>query len=142
MPGIEGRQQMAALLDSLRAEPPRQVAGLALSHFEDLRDHDGKFGPLKGATDAASRNVLLFRFGDNARAALRPSGTEPKAKVYLEVSTDPCPPGASPEAWGQTCADADALMQALARSSCGWRCAHRQGLNDIRGREWRASGAA
>ena len=108
MQGIEGRQQMIALLESLRAEPLRHVAGLALTHFEDLRDPDGKFGPLRGATDAASRNVLLFRYGENVRVALRPSGTEPKAKVYLEVSTPPCT-----DAWAKTCADAEACMKGV-----------------------------
>jgi phosphoglucomutase/phosphomannomutase len=113
MAGVQGKQQMARMLDSLRAEPPREVAGLAVTGFEDLRDEGGRFGPLKGATDAASRNVLLFRFGDRARAALRPSGTEPKAKVYLEVCTPPCAPGTPPEAWRRTCRETDELMKRL-----------------------------
>lgn len=111
MQGIEGRQQMTALLESLRAEPLRRVAGLDLTGFEDLRDPEGKFGPLKGATDAASRNVLLFRYGEGVRVALRPSGTEPKAKVYLEVSTPPCADAAT---WAATCAGAEATMKAMA----------------------------
>jgi phosphomannomutase len=35
--------------------------------------------------------------------ALRPSGTEPKAKMYVEVSSQPCPPGATAEVWARTC---------------------------------------
>jgi phosphoglucomutase len=124
MRGVEGKQQMAALLDSLRAEPLHQIAGLEVTHFEDLRDEDGRFGPLQGATDAASRNVLLFRCGEHARVALRPSGTEPKAKAYLEACSDPCPPGAPAAQWQKikTGVDeliarlsADFLKQALAR---------------------------
>lgn len=111
MQGVEGRQQMAALLDRLRADPPRSIAGLAVTHYEDLRDEDGRFGSLKGATDAASRNVLLFRCGEQARVALRPSGTEPKAKVYVETCTAPCPSGATPEAWRHSCAAADDLLR-------------------------------
>src|SRR5262245_45636578 len=61
--GVEGKQQMAAMMDSLRADPIREIAGLAVTAFEDLRDENGKFGPLKGATDAASRNVLVYRLG-------------------------------------------------------------------------------
>jgi phosphoglucomutase/phosphomannomutase len=113
MTGVQGRQQMALLLDRLRAEPPREVAGLAVTGVEDLRDESGRLGPLKGATDAASRNVLLFRLGERARAALRPSGTEPKAKIYLEVSTPPCAPGTPAEAWRRTCREADELMRRL-----------------------------
>lgn len=113
MTGLEGRQQMARLLDRLRAEPLQEVAGLAVTGFEDLRDERGRFGPLKGATDAASRNVLVFRCGERARVVLRPSGTEPKAKIYLEVCTPPCPPGTPPEAWRRRCREADELLERL-----------------------------
>ena len=59
-----------------------------MTGFEDLRDENGRMGPLKGATDAASRNFLIFRLGE-AKVVLRPSGTEPKAKAYLEVRSAP-----------------------------------------------------
>jgi phosphoglucomutase/phosphomannomutase len=111
MGGLQGRQQMARMLDSLRADPPREVGGLPVSVFEDLRDERGRFGPLKGATDAAARNVLLVRLGERARVALRPSGTEPKAKVYVEACSRPCPPGAAPEEWRRTCAGVDELLR-------------------------------
>ncbi|MFQ3593000.1 MAG: phospho-sugar mutase [Gemmataceae bacterium] len=112
MQGIEGKQQMQTMLESLRQQPPQTLAELPVTGFEDLRDEAGKFGPLKGATDAASRNVLLFRLGDSARIALRPSGTEPKAKVYLEVWT--APRGTqSPEQWHASREQADALAKRL-----------------------------
>ncbi|MGL4554030.1 MAG: phospho-sugar mutase [Gemmataceae bacterium] len=109
MTGIEGRQQMQAMMESLRNDPPAEVAGMRVTGFEDLRDEAGKFGPVRGATDAAARNVLLFRCGESARVALRPSGTEPKAKAYLEVCTPPRA-GASDEAWRATKRGADELM--------------------------------
>lgn len=115
MRGIEGRQQMGSLMESLRQDPLRSIAGLQVSHFEDLRDEEGKFGPLLGQTDAASRNVLLFRCGENVRVALRPSGTEPKAKVYMEVCSGPCPPGASEETWETIRAEVDALYSRVSR---------------------------
>ena len=92
MTGIQGKQHMARMLDRLRATPPQEIGGLAVTAFEDLRDEHGRLGPLKGATDAAARNVLIFRLGDRARIALRPSGTEPKAKAYVEVCSPPAPP--------------------------------------------------
>jgi phosphoglucomutase/phosphomannomutase len=111
MSGLEGKEQMALMLDRLRAEPPRKIAGLEVTGFEDLRDEQGRLGPIKGATDRAARNVLLFRLGEQARIALRPSGTEPKAKIYLEASCDPCPPGQSAEAWQRTCREVDELLE-------------------------------
>jgi phosphoglucomutase len=111
--GLEGKQQMIRMLDSLRHEPPGEIAGLAVTTFEDLRDEKGRFGPLKGDTDAASRNVLVFRLGERAKVVLRPSGTEPKAKMYLEVCSDPCPPGARADDWQRTCAEVDSLLEHL-----------------------------
>jgi phosphoglucomutase/phosphomannomutase len=115
MTGILGKQNMARMLDALRASPLKAIAGLPVTHFEDLRDEHGHFGPLKGATDAASRNVLVYHLGERARVVLRPSGTEPKAKTYLEVNSAPCPPGASAEAWQRTCREVDELIGRLGK---------------------------
>src|SRR5205823_12088513 len=82
MTGIEGKQNMARMLDRMRAEPPKSVAGLPVTGFEDLRDPNGRMGPIKGATDAAGRNVLVLHLGETGQVVLRPSGTEPKTKVY------------------------------------------------------------
>jgi phosphoglucomutase/phosphomannomutase len=111
--GLEGKQQMAAMLDALRADPPKQFAGLDVTAFEDLRDEEGRFGPLEGATDAASRNVLVFRFGERAKAVLRPSGTEPKAKIYLEACSPPRPAGTSDATWANSCRQVDDLLERL-----------------------------
>jgi phosphoglucomutase/phosphomannomutase len=89
MTGIEGQRDMALMLDRLRADPPQTIGGLAVTEFEDLRDPDGRLGPIRGATDSAGRNVLIFRFGEVGSVVLRPSGTEPKAKAYIELSTPP-----------------------------------------------------
>ena len=115
MRGVQGKARMGEMLDRLRKDPPREVAGLEVTSFEDLRDPRGRFGALKGATDAASRNVLLFRLGDRARIALRPSGTEPKAKIYLEAWSPPIGPGTIPEAWQSSCRSVDELASQLAQ---------------------------
>ena len=44
---------------------------------------------------------------------LRPSGTEPKAKIYLEASSPPCAAGTPPEEWRRSCAAVDALAKRL-----------------------------
>jgi phosphoglucomutase len=115
MTGIQGKQDMARMLDSLRAEPPKQIGGLTVTAFEDLRDERGRMGPLKGATDRAARNFLIFRLGDRGRVVLRPSGTEPKAKTYLEACSPPCRPGTPAEVWQRTCREVDDLVQRLAQ---------------------------
>jgi phosphoglucomutase/phosphomannomutase len=114
MTGVLGKKNMARMLDALRAGPPAEIGGLAVTGFEDLRDEDGRLGPIRGATDFAARNFLIFRCGDRGRVVLRPSGTEPKAKAYIEVSTPPCPAGMTAEAWQRTCHEADELARKLA----------------------------
>jgi phosphoglucomutase/phosphomannomutase len=115
MPGLQGKQQMALMLDRLRQTPPTAIGGQAVTQLEDLRNEDGRLGSVKGATDAASRNVLIFRCGESAKVVLRPSGTEPKAKIYLEVSTPPCPAGMPAAQWLHHCREADELLARLSK---------------------------
>ena len=118
MTGIEGKQDMTRMLDALRQSPPKSIGGLAVDSVEDLQDEAGKLGPYKGGTDRAARNFLIFRLsgadGVTAKVCLRPSGTEPKAKAYLEVATPPCPAGTSDADWAATCANADRVVYAVA----------------------------
>lgn len=114
MTGVEGKQLMAQMLDRLRTDPPREIAGLPVTAFEDLRDPSGRMGPIKGATDAAGRNVLVYTLGESAKVVLRPSGTEPKAKAYVEVCTPPQRPGQDEGSWQSQSQAADALVRRLA----------------------------
>jgi phosphoglucomutase len=114
MTGIEGKSNMVRMLDALRTNPPKTIGGLAVTSFEDLRDPNGRLGPIKGATDAASRNFLIFRIGDLAKVVLRPSGTEPKAKAYLEIRSAPWKAGTSAEAWEASCKEIDQIAQRIA----------------------------
>ncbi len=117
MSGIEGKQNMARMLAALRKSPPAEIGGLAVTGFEDRQTE--RFGPIKGATDAAARNFLTFRMGDRARLTLRPSGTEPKAKAYVEVSSPPCAPGIGDATWRQMCQATDGLAKRLADDFLG-----------------------
>ncbi len=115
MSGIEGKEQMERMMAAIRRSPLKKIAGLDVSSFEDLRDEKGRLGPLRGATDALSRNFLIFRLGPSAHAVLRPSGTEPKAKIYVETCTGPCRPGTAAESWQRNCRDADDMAKKLAQ---------------------------
>jgi len=123
MTGIEGKRDMAKMLDALRADPPREIAGLTVSGFEDLQNEAGRMGSFKGGTDKAARNFLIIRLegknGLTAKVCLRPSGTEPKAKAYIEVASPPFDPKAGEEAWLASCKEVDRLMQAVATSFLG-----------------------
>jgi phosphoglucomutase len=113
MAGIEGKEQMKRMLDLLRQAPPKEIAGLQVTAYEDLRNENGWLGPIKGGTDFASRNFLIFRLGERARIALRPSGTEPKAKAYIEVSSPPCKSGTTESEWLKARQDVDRLAERL-----------------------------
>jgi phosphoglucomutase len=118
MTGLEGKVNMARMLDALRTAPPREIGGMTVASFEDLRDESGRMGPFKGDTDRAARNFLIFRLdgpgGIAAKVCLRPSGTEPKAKAYIEVGSEPMRAGTPAAAWAAACADVDARVQKLA----------------------------
>jgi phosphoglucomutase len=114
LPGIEGKRDMARLLDALRSAPPAAIGGMTVTGVVDLWDEEGKLGPFKGATDRAARNFLIFRCGELARVALRPSGTEPKAKAYIEVGCPPCPPRLGADDWQRRCEEVDAQARRLA----------------------------
>jgi len=118
MTGVEGKRDMARMLDHLRQQPPQALAGLQVNQFEDLRDEAGRMGSFKGGTDQAARNFLIFRLigpdGITAKVCLRPSGTEPKAKAYLEVASLPRAAGASDADWLGTTREVDQLVQRLA----------------------------
>jgi phosphoglucomutase/phosphomannomutase len=113
MPGVEGKTAMARMLDRLRRSPPARIGAWDLTRLEDLLDEEGRLGPLKGDTDRASRNFLIFHLGDSARIALRPSGTEPKAKTYIELSSPPCATGVSGAEWSRRCRQLDAAAKEL-----------------------------
>jgi len=117
MPGIEGKTNIAKMLETLRKQPPATIGGLTVASVEDLHDEAGKMGPFKGDTDKAARNFLIFRLNGpsvDAKVCLRPSGTEPKAKAYIEVCSAPRPAGTSEVLWGTTTAQIDGLVQKVA----------------------------
>ena len=85
MPGLDGLEKMAALMQSLRAQPPVEIGGVTVAQYKDYSDgtaHDAATGavtpmPLSGS------NVLRFELTDGSHIVVRPSGTEPKIKVYI-----------------------------------------------------------
>jgi len=107
MQGSAGRKKIEAIQAKLRANPPTEIAGAPVKAFFDRRDPEGIFGPIKSGTDAASRDVLVFHIGDSERVIIRPSGTEPKTKIYVEVIGEPVGVDATDQALAESAAAVD-----------------------------------
>ncbi|MBQ7713538.1 MAG: phospho-sugar mutase [Oscillospiraceae bacterium] len=85
MPGVDGAEKMAALMASLRAQPPAEIAGVAVVSRRDYEsgvETDAKTGAAK-PMELKGSNVLRYDLEDGTAVVVRPSGTEPKIKVYL-----------------------------------------------------------
>ncbi len=67
---------IARAMETLRSSPPSSIGGLAVLGVDDLADGSADLPPTEG---------LRFRLDGDARVVVRPSGTEPKLKCYLEV---------------------------------------------------------
>ena len=114
MTGAEGTVQIQAIQQGLRQQPPTAVAGWEVTQHVDHWDETRRHGRFLSETDRASRNVLVFRLENGARVLVRPSGTEPKNKVYIEVPAPPVGRQAGREALARCKVDTDAVAQRLA----------------------------
>ena len=90
MEGISGSQQVAQVMDAVRATPPPAVRGAALRRVVDRWD-ECAFGPIRSDTDRSARNFVQLVYDGDLHVAVRPSGTEPKIKFYVERLFDPQP---------------------------------------------------
>ena len=85
MPGLDGLEKMAALMKNLRAQPPVQIAGVDVTVRKDYTDGsvvDCRTGE-KSTMELSGSNVLRYELADGTTILVRPSGTEPKIKVYI-----------------------------------------------------------
>jgi phosphomannomutase len=71
--GVDAQANMADLMTRLRANPPSTLDGVPVTEWRDLAQAD------------PPADVVVIKVGDRGRVVVRPSGTEPKCKVYFEV---------------------------------------------------------
>ena len=88
MPGEKGMDDMRALMAKLRATPPEQLGGMKVAQTRDYQNRTVKKASVAGFTteplDAPSGDLVILDFAAEGNyVAVRPSGTEPKVKIYL-----------------------------------------------------------
>ncbi|MBR3174511.1 MAG: phospho-sugar mutase [Oscillospiraceae bacterium] len=87
MPGVDGLEKMRALMKDLRENPPQNIGGEEVIRLRDYLDGTINVMGL-GKVDKTpyfGSNVLFFELADGSIFIVRPSGTEPKIKVYILV---------------------------------------------------------
>ena len=75
--GADGMARMQAIMTKLRRTPPTALAGYAVVSTVDYKETE--------KTGLPGSNVLEWRFSNGAKLMIRPSGTEPKIKIYLSA---------------------------------------------------------
>ena len=85
MPGLDGLKKMADLMANLRTNPPKEIGGETVKTWKDYKDGsvvDAATGN-KTQMELSGSNVLRYELADGTSVIVRPSGTEPKVKVYI-----------------------------------------------------------
>ena len=104
MPGLDGLKDMANLMKSLRENPPAEISGVQVVARKDYQDGsviDTATGA-KSTMELSGSNVLRFEMADGTSVIVRPSGTEPKIKVYvLTQGKDAADAAANVEKYGK-----------------------------------------
>ncbi|MEM9864343.1 MAG: phospho-sugar mutase [Myxococcota bacterium] len=88
LPGAEGQSQIAARMKALRQTPPAELGGFAVLAHQDFESGKRISGNESTELTFPASNVLLFELEGGHRAMVRPSGTEPKIKHYIDVRVD------------------------------------------------------
>ena len=87
--GMDGQEQIAAMMEAYRNNPPKAINGSAVVQLLDYELQKGN-NPQTGEEwpiELPKSNVLQFILADGSSISARPSGTEPKIKFYFSVNT-------------------------------------------------------
>ena len=86
--GMSGAQEIQSMMDNFRNNPLEEIAGskvILVKDFEILEAKDLITGKISTLDMPATSNVLQYFTEDKTKVSIRPSGTEPKIKFYIEV---------------------------------------------------------
>ena len=84
MPGLDGLEKMRALMDRLRREPLKELAGTpVIAAVDYLSGTETTADGTISTMELSGSDVLAFKLKDGVTVLVRPSGTEPKIKIYI-----------------------------------------------------------
>ena len=113
-PGKSGADEIKAMMENFRNNPPKELAGSPvklIKDFKSLKQNCVKCGKIEDIKMPESANVLQFFTEDGTKVSVRPSGTEPKIKFYVEVKGD-----FSSGDYAKVDAEANAKVEAIKKS--------------------------
>ena len=112
--GKTGAEEIEQIMKDFRNDPPKELAGKKVAVLKDyavLEAKDLATGDVTKIDLPASSNVLQFILEDNSKITVRPSGTEPKIKFYMEVKV----PFEKKEDWDKVNRLADEKIEKIAK---------------------------
>lgn len=110
--GKSGAEEIIAMMKGFRANPPKTLAGspvVTIKDYADLNCTDVPTGHVDKMDFPTTSNVLQYFTADGSKVSVRPSGTEPKIKFYIEVHDKI----ASPEEYDAATAKAHEKIEAI-----------------------------
>jgi len=84
--GVEGQERIKRIMEKFRNDFPKEIQDLKVEQYADYltrKLYNLSKNKIDDITDIPSSNVLRFWFNDGSWYAIRPSGTEPKLKIYI-----------------------------------------------------------
>ena len=115
-PGKSGAEEIKAMMDNFRANPPKEIGGSKVCVVKDYKtlEMTGADGKMSKLDMPEPSNVLQYFTEDGTKISVRPSGTEPKIKFYIEVKGQM----GCPKCYAGANADAEEKVKAV-RASLG-----------------------
>ncbi len=115
-PGKSGADEIKAMMENFRQNPPKELAGSpvkVMKDFKTLKETCIKCGTVKDINMPETANVLQFFTEDGTKVSVRPSGTEPKIKFYVEVKGEMKSPADYPTANAAANEKVEAIKKSL-----------------------------
>ena len=86
LPGMDGLSRMKTIMKELRENPPKELAGLKVTAVRDYLNHTRVSESGTETIDLPSSDVLYYELEGGNWVCVRPSGTEPKIKLYVNTN--------------------------------------------------------